>query len=81
MTCTFTVNEYRFSVFVKVDCGYGRAGVPCTDASSVQLCVRLAQHNRIDLRGIYTHSGHSYDAKSTKQLQSISQSEAEAAAK
>ncbi len=50
--------EGAWSVFVKVDCGYGRAG---RSGEALQRVVRAAEEAPwIRLRGFYTHAGHSY---------------------
>ncbi|CAK9112714.1 D-threo-3-hydroxyaspartate dehydratase (D-THA DH) (D-THA dehydratase) (Threo-3-hydroxy-D-aspartate ammonia-lyase) [Durusdinium trenchii] len=51
-----------WSVFLMVDCGYGRDGVDVKDPTSVQLAQRLASSKGTRLAGLYTHGGHSYDA-------------------
>lgn len=50
----------RFSVFVKVDTGYHRAGVP-RDARGVDLALAVAISVRVSLVGLYSHCGHAYD--------------------
>ncbi len=47
-----------WSVFVKVDCGYGRAG---RAGEALQRVVRAAEAaGWVRVRGFYTHAGHSY---------------------
>jgi D-serine deaminase-like pyridoxal phosphate-dependent protein len=47
-----------WSVFVKVDCGYGRAG---RSGEALQRVVRAAEEAPwLRMRGFYTHAGHSY---------------------
>lgn len=49
-------------VWLKVDCGYHRAGVdPAADAL-VDFARRLARAPRLRFEGILSHSGHAYDA-------------------
>jgi D-serine deaminase-like pyridoxal phosphate-dependent protein len=51
----------RVPVFLKVDCGYGRAGVnPHTDGA-IALAERLHRSSSVEFRGLLTHGGHSYD--------------------
>jgi alanine racemase len=42
-----------YPVYVKVDCGLGRVGVPLEDAAS--LVTRIAELSGISLAGVYTH--------------------------
>ncbi len=48
-----------WQVFVKVDCGYGRAGRAGEALRKVVDAVQNAEA-RVRLRGMYTHAGHSY---------------------
>lgn len=51
-----------WSVFVMVDCGYGRDGLDPEDPASVELVRRIADTPAVaKLAGLYTHGGHSYD--------------------
>ncbi|MEM7246940.1 MAG: alanine racemase [Acidobacteriota bacterium] len=52
--------DVRFSVFLKVDCGYHRAGVDPADPDSARLAAALAASEHVDFRGLLTHAGHSY---------------------
>ncbi|KAI9366621.1 hypothetical protein BD770DRAFT_376640 [Pilaira anomala] len=60
--CSST-GEGMVSVFLKVDCGYGRAGVPINDTNTLILAKRLSESPYIVFNGIYTHAGHSYSSK------------------
>ncbi|KAI8585255.1 hypothetical protein BDZ88DRAFT_401316 [Geranomyces variabilis] len=51
-----------FRAFLKIDTGYGRAGVPASNASAIKLATRLHNSSHIDFSGLYSHSGHSYSA-------------------
>ncbi|GAA5816460.1 hypothetical protein MFLAVUS_009989 [Mucor flavus] len=61
--CSSTDNG-KINVFLKVDCGYGRAGVPINDSDTLTLAKRLDQSPHVHFNGIYSHAGHSYSAKS-----------------
>ena len=51
-------------VFLEVDCGGGRSGVdPASDLAQV-LVRRLADSEHIEFRGLLTHAGHAYRARS-----------------
>ncbi|KAJ3010695.1 hypothetical protein HKX48_007236 [Thoreauomyces humboldtii] len=49
-----------FRAFLKIDTGYGRAGV--TGSSAVDLARRLHTCPHIEFSGLYSHSGQSYSA-------------------
>lgn len=59
-----------FDVFIKTDCGYGRAGVDPNSSSLVDLIQAvLAQKDQgVRLVGFYTHSGHSYHASAPSEI-------------
>lgn len=46
--------------FLKVDCGYGRAGVDPAAPEAAALARRLAFSPCLDFAGLLTHSGHAY---------------------
>ena len=54
-----------WSVFIMVDCGYGRDGVDPSDPTSLDIAERLATASTTTLSGVYTHGGHSYDSDET----------------
>ena len=43
----------RTPIYVKVDCGFGRLGIPLRDAD--RFILDLARHPRIEIAGLYTH--------------------------
>ena len=51
-----------FSVFLKVDCGYHRAGVDPHGEMAFALPRRIEDSSTLQFGGILSHSGHSYDA-------------------
>jgi D-serine deaminase-like pyridoxal phosphate-dependent protein len=62
-------------VWIKIDVGYGRAGVHWADMDSIENVVRRLQAtSTLRMTGVLTHAGHSYAAHSHEQLQEISQS-------
>ncbi|MCH9647187.1 MAG: alanine racemase [Deltaproteobacteria bacterium] len=65
----------RFSFFLKVDCGYGRAGVDAEDPRSLELVEALAAADEIDFRGLLTHAGHAYDCRSREEILQVGQQE------
>jgi D-serine deaminase-like pyridoxal phosphate-dependent protein len=65
----------RLHVWLKVDCGYHRAGVDPDDPGSLDLAARLATSPVLQFDGILTHSGHAYYAESRQIMGEIAQQE------
>ncbi|CAB1059390.1 low-specificity D-threonine aldolase [Olavius sp. associated proteobacterium Delta 1] len=65
----------KFKVFLKVDCGYHRAGVDPSKPASVQLARQLAASDYIDFRGILTHAGHSYHCSNPAEIVEVARQE------
>lgn len=63
--------------FLKVDCGYHRSGVDPTSPETFELVDRLAGSPAIRLRGLLTHAGHSYDARTKDEVLRIAAEEGE----
>ncbi|KAG0172216.1 hypothetical protein DFQ28_011279 [Apophysomyces sp. BC1034] len=61
--------EFKFRVFLKIDCGYHRAGSPLESSDNIQLAKRLASSPHVVLEGIYSHAGHSYASSSPEEGQ------------
>ncbi len=70
-----------FDIFLKVDCGYHRAGIDPDRIESVQLAKAMAESPAIRLRGLLTHAGHSYHATGRAELLAIAAQESAAVAK
>jgi len=58
----------RFDVFLKVDCGYHRAGVDPDDPDSVRLALAIARSPAVRFHGLLTHAGHSYRARNVSEI-------------
>jgi D-serine deaminase-like pyridoxal phosphate-dependent protein len=63
-----------FRVWLKIDCGYGRAGVDPSSAAPRQLAERVLDGG-LELAGILSHSGHAYRASSRGEMTRIAESE------
>ncbi len=63
------------SVYLKVDCGYHRAGVDPGEDSAVALARRLASSARLEFAGILSHAGHSYAAPGVERLAAVAEGE------
>jgi D-serine deaminase-like pyridoxal phosphate-dependent protein len=64
-----------FDVFLKVDCGYHRAGVDPADPESARLGQAIAKSKAARFRGLLTHAGHSYDARCVEEIRKIAAQE------
>lgn len=65
-----------YSVFLKLDTGYHRAGVPC-DERGVSLAYALLQSKCTHLVGVYSHCGHAYDENDPSLRDAIALKDAE----
>jgi len=65
----------KFDVFLKVDCGYHRAGVNPDSPDSVRLAQAIAGSPSVRFNGLLTHAGHSYDAKSVEEIRRVAAQE------
>lgn len=69
-----------WNVWLKLDCGYHRAGVDPKSDSSLALAAAIAEHPRTRLAGVYVHAGMSYACDSPDAIQRVAAVEASAAA-
>ncbi|MCU1349551.1 MAG: hypothetical protein JWO56_2581 [Acidobacteria bacterium] len=67
-----------FDVFLKIDCGYHRAGVDPADPDSLRLALALAASPSVHFQGVLTHAGHSYDARSVEEIRRVAAEETSA---
>ncbi|HEX8171064.1 MAG TPA: alanine racemase [Thermoanaerobaculia bacterium] len=65
-----------FDVFLKVDCGYHRAGVDPDSPDSVRLAIAMARSEAIRFQGLLTHAGHSYHARDVEEIRRVAAEEA-----
>ncbi|MEO8217288.1 MAG: alanine racemase [Acidobacteriota bacterium] len=68
----------RFEVFLKVDCGYHRAGVDPDAPASIDLARRMATSPDIEFRGFLTHAGHSYNVRTADEIRALAVQESAA---
>ncbi len=67
--------QQRVSVFLKVDCGYGRAGVVPGTGEAVALARTLHEDPSIEFRGLLTHGGHSYGCHNREEILLVAEQE------
>lgn len=62
-------------VWLKVDCGYHRAGVDPESSIALDLARRLHDSKSLTFDGILTHAGHGYHARSPAELLAVAREE------
>ncbi|MGE0354516.1 MAG: alanine racemase [Gemmatimonadales bacterium] len=67
-------------VWLKIDCGYHRAGMDPAAPGTLQLARRLAGSSRLRFNGLLTHSGHAYHARTRAGRAAIAEEERRAVA-
>jgi D-serine deaminase-like pyridoxal phosphate-dependent protein len=67
-----------FDAFLKVDCGYHRAGVDPDDPDSVRLAMAMARSPAVHFQGLLTHAGHSYNARDAGEVRRVAAQETSA---
>ncbi|MEA2237310.1 MAG: hypothetical protein QOC81_2034 [Thermoanaerobaculia bacterium] len=68
-------NGVVFDVFLKVDCGYHRAGVDPGDPDSARLAIAISRSPAAHFQGLLTHAGHSYNAHDIEEIRRIAAEE------
>lgn len=66
---------FPFHVWLKVDCGYHRAGVDPDSPLAGPLARRLADSTNLRFDGLLTHSGHAYKVSSATELGAVAEQE------
>ena len=62
-------------VYLKVDCGYHRAGVDPASPDALRLARRLHDESAIEFVGILAHAGHSYDCDGPAAIRKVAEQE------
>lgn len=64
--------KYPVGVWIKIDVGYGRAGVPWHNIDYIVILAKKIQESKkLYFCGLLTHAGHTYYAKSVKEIRQI----------
>jgi D-serine deaminase-like pyridoxal phosphate-dependent protein len=71
---------YPFDVFLKIDCGYHRAGVDPDAGESLELAHHMMTSKLIRFGGLLTHAGHSYNVRTADEIRAIGRAEIDAVA-
>ena len=67
--------DTTFSIFLKIDCGYHRAGVDPNKEESIKLALRLDSSPFVIFLGILTHAGHSYECDGPDAIRVVAEQE------
>jgi len=62
-------------LFVKIDVGLHRCGLPPEDGRIGALARTIHEHAHLDFRGILSHAGHAYGAKSREEAAGVAEAE------
>ena len=62
-------------VYLKVDCGYGRAGVDPQGPALLEVAQRIGERSHLRFAGILAHAGHSYKARGRTQILAVAHQE------
>jgi D-serine deaminase-like pyridoxal phosphate-dependent protein len=65
----------RFPLFLKVDCGYHRAGVDPEREEGIALARAASSSPRVEFRGILTHSGQAYACRTRSEAAAVAEHE------
>ena len=75
-SATFLLQKLKHpvEVWLKIDAGYHRTGLEAADSLKLEEILQIIAHSKfMILKGLVSHSGNTYDAESTKEIQSIHQ--------
>ncbi len=65
----------RVPAYLKVDCGYHRAGVDPSSEAAVALAARAASSPWVELAGVLTHAGHAYHCRNPREIAGVARQE------
>jgi len=60
-------------LFIEVDAGYARTGVPNHDLAAMQVLLDAIQQGPHKFAGFYLHAGHSYNTRGSAQIEALHQ--------
>ncbi len=64
--------EVELNVFIEIDAGYGRSGIPFHDESRISAVAQALRESKYqNLVGLYSHPGDSYHCDSVSEIQSL----------
>ncbi|KAA8587448.1 hypothetical protein FQN60_016310 [Etheostoma spectabile] len=60
-------------VWLKLDCGNGRAGVLHSEPEALRLAQAIAETEGVELTGVYAHCGNTYNCRGVERIQAVAQ--------
>ncbi len=72
---TLSRTEAPLSVWIELDCGYGRSGVPHESPALIEIGRRISETSTLELAGCLTHAGHTYHAESPAHIVALAEEE------
>ncbi|KAM6918639.1 D-serine dehydratase [Xenentodon cancila] len=60
-------------VWLKLDCGNGRAGIPHSEPAALSLAQAIAGTEGVALTGVYVHCGNTYSSRGVEEIQAVAQ--------
>ena len=61
--------KYKLGIYIKIDTGYKRTGIPSSRSGQIDTLLKTISNNKkLIFKGFLTHTGHTYDAKSTNEI-------------
>lgn len=63
----------QWHVWMKLDCGNGRAGVLHSEPGALRLAQDIAKTEGVELTGVYAHCGNTYGCRGVEQIQAVAQ--------
>jgi len=65
----------ELKTLIKIDCGYGRAGLSPQSEAAFRMAVEMHESNHLSLQGVLTHAGQSYSCKNIKEISQVASDE------
>ncbi|XP_056149621.1 D-serine dehydratase isoform X1 [Lampris incognitus] len=60
-------------VWLKLDCGNGRAGILHSEPEAMQLAQAISETEGVELTGVYAHCGNTYNCRGIEEIQAVAQ--------
>ena len=71
--------KVSYRVLIEIDCGEHRTGVSPESETFIQMAKVLDRANNVELLGVITHGGHSYQCRSVEEIIEVAEEERRAA--
>ncbi len=64
-------SRFPMSIFIKIDAGYHRTGIPADDLTRIEILVHKIRSSGFEFAGFITHAGHSYSCRSHSEIRAL----------